>query len=100
MGRRPTLVAGMKAAADRVAAAPPPPPLPVELVAPAKPARSRELTDGATTTAVHLPREDLALLRRVAIERANRQGGRPSVSNILRELIEQHRGELEAEAER
>jgi predicted CopG family antitoxin len=40
------------------------------------------------------------LLRRVSIERANRQGGRPSVSNILRELIEQHRAELEAEAER
>jgi hypothetical protein len=99
MGRRPTLVAGMKAAADRVAAAPPPP-MPAELVAPAKPARSRELTDGGATTAVHLPREDLALLRRVSVERANRQGGRPSVSNILRELIEQHRAELEAEAER
>jgi hypothetical protein len=96
-GKRVSMVQSMKDAAERVAAIPP---LPAELVAPAKPARSRELTDAATTTAVHLPREDLALLRRVSIERANRQGGRPSVSNILRELIEQHRAELEAEAER
>lgn len=97
-GKRLSMVAGMKAAAERVAAAPPP--LPAELVAPAKPARSRELTDNGATTAVHLAKEDLMLLRRVSIERANRQGGRPSVSNILRELIEQHRAELEAEAER
>jgi len=98
MGRRPTLLAGMKAMADRVAAIPPQPEEPV--LPPAKPARSRELTDNGATTAVHLAKEDLMLLRRVSIERANRQGGRPSVSNILRELIEQHRAELEAEAER
>jgi hypothetical protein len=90
--KRVSMVAGMKAAAERVAAAP-------QAQAP-KPARSRELTDNGATTAVHLAKEDLMLLRRVSIERANRQGGRPSVSNILRELIEQHRAELEAEAER
>jgi len=97
-GKRVSMVAGMKAAAERVAAAPQAPEQ--QVVLPPKPARSRELTDNGATTAVHLAREDLMLLRRVSIERANRQGGRPSVSNILRELIEQHRAELEAEAER
>jgi hypothetical protein len=52
------------------------------------------------TTAVHISIEDLALLRRVAVERANRGGGRLSVSDVLRGLIERHRRELEAEADR
>jgi hypothetical protein len=38
------------------------------------------------------------LLRRVAVERANRDGGRPSVSNVLRDLIEANRAALEREA--
>ena len=49
------------------------------------------------TTAVNLPRDNLLLLRRVAVERANKEGGRPSVSAILARLIEKHRDELEAE---
>ncbi len=49
------------------------------------------------TTAVHLPRRSLALLRRVAVERANRYGGRPSVSALITEIIESQRGKLEAE---
>lgn len=49
------------------------------------------------TTAVHLTKDQLALLRRVAVERAIRTGKRPSVSDVLRDLIERHRRELEAE---
>jgi hypothetical protein len=101
-GKRPSLVSSMKAAAA-VATAPvaPPPPAPVA----APPAvetkgRNRSLTDASATTAVHLPREDIALLRRVAVERANRSGGRPSVSDVLRDLIERNRAELEREAAR
>lgn len=60
--------------------------------------RNRDLTDASATTAVHIPKDQLALLRRVAVERANREGGRPSVSNVLRDLIERHRAELEREA--
>jgi len=52
------------------------------------------------TTAIHIPSDDLALLRRVAVERATREGGRPSVSNVLRALIDQHRRELEKETGR
>lgn len=50
-----------------------------------------------TTTAVHLPKATLALLRRVAVERANRHGGRPSVSAVLVALVEGQRAALEAE---
>lgn len=97
--KRQSLVATMKAAKDAAARMPlPPPPRPV--VEPVPPQRSRALTDASATTAIHIPREDLALLRRVAVERANREGGRPSVSDVLRELIDKHRAELEAEAER
>lgn len=53
-----------------------------------------------TTTAIHLPRETLHLLRRVAAERANRHGGRPSVSAVLVSLVEASRDELEAEISR
>ncbi len=50
------------------------------------------------TTSVHLPKDHLHLLRLVAVSRASRQGGRPSVSDILRELIERNRQTLESEA--
>jgi hypothetical protein len=66
----------------------------------AAPKRDRTLTDANATTAIHIPRADLALLRRVAVERANRDGGRPSVSDVIRELVERHRAELEAETGR
>jgi hypothetical protein len=66
----------------------------------APPKRDRTLTDSSATTAIHIPRADLALLRRVAVERANRDGGRPSVSDVIRELVERHRAELEAETGR
>ncbi len=105
--KRPSLVAQMQAAKERSAAgaaasAPAPEPEPATpATEPAPPPRrGRALTDAGTTTAVHIPREDLALLRRVAVERANRHGGRPSVSDVLRGLIERHRAELERETAR
>ena len=47
-----------------------------------------------TTTAINLPTSTLHLLRRVAVERANRRGGRPSVSRVIVELVEAHQAEL------
>ncbi len=112
--KRPSLVATMKAAKDAAARAAvpppsppvvtPPPPLPTPpapaVEAPAPPRRDRALTDASATTAIHIPKADLALLRRVAVERANRDGGRPSVSDVIRDLVEMHRAELEREAGR
>jgi len=109
--KRPSLVEQMKAAAERSVEPEiqemPAPDLrlvePAIAPRPAEPApklRSRELTDRSVTTAIHLPKDDLALLRRVAVERANRDGGRPSVSDVLRELIETHRAKLEGETRR
>jgi len=49
------------------------------------------------TTAIHIPRRTLALLRNAAVGRANRTGGRPSVSGLITELVEQHRRDLEKE---
>ncbi len=56
-----------------------------------------EAAGGSVTTTIRVPRDILTLLRRVAMERANRNGGRPSVSDVLRGLIERHRAELEKE---
>lgn len=50
------------------------------------------------TTAIHIPKAMLSLLRRVAVERANLYGGRPSVSGVLADLVERNRVELEKEA--
>ena len=49
------------------------------------------------TTAVHIPKATLSLLRRVAVARADKHGGRPSVSGVLVDLAERARAELEAE---
>lgn len=94
--RRGSLLGTVKAAADKVeaeGASPPPAPTPEA----AARRFSREPT-GMTTTAIHIPHEALALLRLVAVQRANREGGRPSVSAVLTDLVEQHRAELEREA--
>lgn len=56
-----------------------------------------------TTSTIHLPVELLDALRQAAMRRASRRaraddkgrGGRPSVSEIVVELLEQHRGELD-----
>ena len=47
-------------------------------------------------TSVHLPRDLLAALRMAAIKRADRHGGRPSVSAVIRDVLERHRYEIEA----
>jgi hypothetical protein len=49
------------------------------------------------TTAIHIPRDTWSLLRAVAFRRAQDQGGRSSVSKLVTELVERHRGELEHE---
>ncbi len=72
-------------------------PDPVEPRAPAKAAGAVDRSQ-TTTTAIHIPRDTHALLRAVAFVRAQKDGGRASVSALLVELVEQHRKELEAEA--
>ena len=52
------------------------------------------------TTAIHLPRDLLRILREVAIARADVAGGRPSVSAVLTDLIREHRAALAREAGR
>lgn len=105
-GKRVNLTAMAKAA---TAAKTPAAPASVEAGAPenrveqapvtlASPKRNRDLTDNGRTTAIHIPKEDLTLLRRVAVARADKEGGRASVSDVLRRLIDHHRAELEKEA--
>ena len=50
------------------------------------------------TTSLHLPADLLYLLRIVAVRRASQTGGRPSVSDVVRDVLEDHRHELETEA--
>ena len=57
----------------------------------------RATSEEMTTTAIHVPKATLALLRRVAVERANLHGGRPSVSAVLSDLVERNRADLEWE---
>ena len=65
--------------------------------APPAKAVSRTSDEGWASTSVHLPVELLELLRMVAVKRASRQGGRPNVSEIVREALEVRRKELEGE---
>ena len=58
---------------------------------------SRTSVEGWASTSVHLPVELLELLRMAAVKRASRQGGRPNVSEIVREALEAHRKEIESE---
>ena len=51
------------------------------------------------TTGINLPADMWEMLNRVAFERAKQQGGRPSVSALLVDLVERHRKELERELE-
>ena len=49
------------------------------------------------TTAIHIRRDTWELLREVAFRRARASGGRTSVSELVRTLVESHREELEKE---
>jgi len=53
--------------------------------------------DEMQTTAIHIRKEDWNLLRSVSFHRAQATGGRASVSEVVRTLIEVHRTELENE---
>jgi hypothetical protein len=92
MAKRASLVGSMMAA--KAEAATPTPPGTT-----GAPAGQNRASEPMVTTAVHVPHRVLSLLRRVAVERANLHGGRPSVSAVLSDLVEQHRAELEKEAE-
>jgi hypothetical protein len=83
MARKGSLVTAVKAARDAVEAEP-------------QGASPIDRSDMATS-AMHLPKATLQLLRRVAVARAGRQGGRPSVSAVIVDLVEQNRTGLEAE---
>lgn len=48
-------------------------------------------------SAVNLRRSDWKFLRRVAEARADKHGGRPSVSKVIERLIDDNRKKLEAE---
>ena len=63
-----------------------------------KPGGKAKVSSDMITATVNLPREMLTLLRRVAVNRADTAGGRPSVSDVVREILEKHRDELEDEA--
>lgn len=56
-------------------------------------------TQGHVSTGVRLPREALAVLRRAALDRAEREGGRVSVSAVLGELVLRNRDKLAGAAE-
>ena len=62
-----------------------------------KPKPQSDMSDHKMTT-VYLPPEMLTLLRIVAARRAEDAGGRPSVSDVVRGILETHRSEIEKEA--
>ena len=49
------------------------------------------------TSGINLPVDVYQLLNRVAFERSLKQGGRPSVSAVIVDLVRQHQRELEKE---
>lgn len=98
MTKRPSLRASVAPQADEAARA----------VAQARELQRRQdAPHGAdrpmTTSTVHMPVELLDALRQAALRRASRRaqaddkgrGGRPSVSEIVVELLERHRDELD-----
>lgn len=88
MARKGSLIGSMKAAKEQAEA---------EGQGAAQPVRP---TGEMVTTAVHIPKATLSLLRRVSIARADQRGGRPSVSGVLVDLVERARAELERETGR
>lgn len=68
-------------------------------VNPGQVARAQEPEESTSTitTAIHIPRDTWSLLRAVAFRRAQDRGGRASVSKLVAELVERHRGEFEHE---
>ncbi len=60
------------------------------------PKKSATTRDRRTT--INIPSEMFRLLHMVALARAMRVGGRPSVSAVIVSLVERHRKELQREA--
>ena len=52
---------------------------------------------GFETTGINVPADVWALPKRVAFERAKERGGRPAVSALLVDLVQQNRKQLENE---
>ncbi len=70
---------------------------------PAKPKAAKEpakspASDVAVQTSINLPRDLFVALRMAAVARADQLGGRPSVSAIVVEILQRHRGEIIQEA--
>jgi len=77
MARKTSLMTSIRQAADEAEAAPAPPEK-VERV----------------TSGIHLSKDTLQLLRRLAVNRAGKVGGRPSVSALLEEYVQDTRDAL------
>jgi hypothetical protein len=56
--------------------------------------RATAETEAMATTSIHMPASLLKALRFAAAERAEQEGGRPSVSALVVELLERHRSEI------
>jgi hypothetical protein len=66
--------------------------------APIRPKQKGEAQDDTmVTTAIHIRKDTWNLLREVAFRRAQANGGRTSVSELVRTLVEARRAELESE---
>jgi hypothetical protein len=55
-------------------------------------------SDVSVQTSINLPRDLFVALRMAAVARADQLGGRPSVSAIVVEILQRHRGEIIQEA--
>ena len=104
MARKGSLIPVMKAVTDQIAAEAgqltETAPVVAQEAATPQPKAARVPGAAMVTTAIHIPKETHDLLRRVAVERAVEQGGRPSVSAVLTELVQRHWAELAGEAKR
>lgn len=87
MKKRASLVSQMKAAKDQVDAPAPK----------GSKASSSEAAEVYQTTAINIRRDQWVLLGDVANARRKSRGGRQSVSDIIRDLIDDSRKSLEAE---
>ena len=52
--------------------------------------------DDMRVTSIHIPRDLLSVLRIAAVNRADRAGGRPSVSAVVVDVLRRHQAEIEA----
>ncbi len=55
--------------------------------------------DRTVTTSINIDSDLVELLRVVAAKRANREGGRASVSRVIEAVLEDNRADLQREAE-